>query len=707
MENETIEITETEDVEVKAETSLVTVENENATDENEEQIEDPDYIDREISWLKFNDRVLYQINRKDLPLTEKIKFVGIAASNLDEFISVRFSYIFHQYIQENDYIDKRYYKNLLNKISFQKVNIGNAFLSFYNLILDKVIDVNVEDSKIKKYFDNNIFPMITPIAVDKNKEIPRFNENDLNFFIKLKDSVSKYCFIQIPHELGRLVKIGKSYHFIEDIVEKNLSSIFNISTKLDYIIFKVVKQYDEEVQNDPKKSVIEKLDEVLKKRGDNNIIYLDIVSGANDNRKLIKALYKLLKVPKNHIHIAKAPHVIGLQFLNNKIDIPDKLISEIEPVPPEWVSDFTPKIPSDLFGETSILDYLDNDDLILHHPYDSYDTVIDFMNEAANDKNVVSIKQTLYRVSSVKSPIVKALCDAAQNGKKVTVMLELLARFNEKMNMKLINKLKESGCNVIYSIDNIKTHCKICLVTKVTKKGTVSYSHVSTGNYNEETASVYTDISYFTSRSNIAKDLNSIFNMITGFTNLDNLHLISYSPLTLRKKLYEKFDECVEFAKANPDKKVKIFIKVNSISDTLMVDRIYEVSENKNIYIYIVCRGICSILPRNNICILSIIGRFLEHSRIYTFNYDNVDSVYISSADLLTRNLDRRIEILVPIKDKKCREKINSICDTLLKDVSNSFTMTGSGEFIHTQELLEDINQPLPYKNAHNDFMVK
>ena len=676
---------------VKIENSVVI---EEGDEENHETVVNPTWIDRDLSWLKFNDRVLYQVQRKDLSLDVKIKFIGIASSNLDEFISVRFSYAYHQYIKADDSETEKYYKKLLEAISKQKKDIEDIFSYYYDSVLTKIGGSNSKKDKTKKYFNTEIFSAITLIGVDKNKDIPRFSEKDLNIFIKFKiNGSTKYCFIQIPHELGRFLKIGKERHFIEDVVIDNISSIFNTSRNIEHIVFKVTKQYDEEIQTDSRKSIIERIEDVLKKRRDNNIIYLDIFYGNNKKEKLVKNLYKLLKVPKNHVHISNIPRAIGLQFLTDDIKIP----SELDEKSINWIDDFTPRIPSDLFGENSILDYLSEDDLILHHPYDSYDIIINFLNEAANDKNVISIKQTLYRVSSLKSPIIKALCLAAQNGKRVTVMLEVLARFNEKMNIELISKLREAGCNVVYSMDSIKTHCKICIVSKKTKKEYITYSHISTGNYNEETASVYTDISYLTSKSNIGHDLNSIFNMISGFTSPENLKTVSFSPITLRKQLEYEINQCA--LNGTVDKPALIKIKVNSISDTDMVNKLYQATDNKNVNINIICRGICSIVSKENIKIKSIIGRFLEHSRIYIFEYGDTKNVYISSADLLTRNLDRRIEILMPLK-RKCKKKIQDIFSTLWSDEANSFIMDGTGEFNqHTNYDKEDAI------NAHNLLM--
>jgi polyphosphate kinase len=317
--------------------------------------------------------------------------------------------------------------------------------------------------------------------------------------------------------------------------------------------------------------------------------------------------------------------------------------------------------------------------VLLHHPYESYDVIVDFLREAASDKNVLSIKQTLYRVSSEESPIVKALCKAANNGIKVTVMLELLARFDEKRNLNLIDKLKAAGVSIVYSLENLKTHCKMILVTKKTKKGLHQYSYMATGNFNEKTARLYTDISLFTSSKKFGKDLNTVFNTLTGYSKPNHLEIISVAPNTLRDRLYELIKFEMEEAKKN--RKALIKIKVNSICDLGIMDMLKKASR-AGVKIQILCRGICSIKPDENIAIYSIIGKNLEHSRIYEFYHAGTWKRFISSADLLSRNLDKRIELLIPVKDKDCGKKLNKIFNRIYrKDTFNKFVMKRNGSY--------------------------
>ena len=665
------------------------------------------FINRELSWLDFNDRVIAQYNRTDVPFHDRLTFLGIAASNLDEFISVRFSGLFHDMERsESDELNATYRK-VLSRITEQREKI--------NTYVNKGIPERMSNSivrygderfkltdKLKRYFKHEIFPILTPISLGSNKEVPKFNDNDVNFFIKLASNQegvkSTYCFLQIPHQIPRTIRMGKHYYFVEDIVRSMFDEIFNNSIIESYILFKVIKECDTEVDHDDNISIIDRVNNVLVKREENNVIFLDVEMDHEDlstSSSLLKKLTKLLKVERKHVYSINTKTVglrtIAHQYLKvkpfRKVDIEGDV---------EWKS-FKPKLPSELIDETSIFDYLDDDDLILHHPYHSYDTVVGFIQEAANDPDVISIKQTLYRVSSEKSPIIQALCNAAMSGKKVTVMLELLARFDERQNINLINKLNQSGCNIVYSLEGLKTHCKMCIVTKATKKGIVTYSHVGTGNYNEKTANIYTDISYLTSNRAIGHDLSSLFNMITGFSKPDELKRIKYSPYTLRPTLVDEMTRCCE--ESSIEDPSHIYIKINSLSDVSMVATMEKLIERyPTCQWHITVRGICSLpaLDRyTNVTIKSVVGRFLEHSRIYGFVSKGKDRVYISSADMLTRNLDKRIEILCPINDKSCKARLFDILKTFENDTTNSWYATENG-FI--QRELTDVN-------CHNEFI--
>ena len=333
-----------------------------------------------------------------------------------------------------------------------------------------------------------------------------------------------------------------------------------------------------------------------------------------------------------------------------------------------------------MIGEHDIFTAIDNEDIILHHPYESYDPVVKFLQHSAYDSNVITIKQTLYRVSSADSPIVDALCKAAKNGKQVSVILEIKARFDEDRNISLIDKLHSSGVKLIYGVEELKTHCKFITVVRKSKDGLKIYSHMATGNYNDKTAKIYTDISYFTSKFKVGQDLISIFNMLSGFSEATpKINRLYFSPYNLRKKLISLIDK--EIKNVHNGKTAAVTIKVNSISDKEIIDKLYQASK-AGVKIMIFCRGICSMKPINsNIVIKSIVGRYLEHSRIYYF-YNNKDPLlFISSADLLTRNLDKRFELLIPVKEYSAKNKLTRIISMYYKDEFNTFTMNKDGTY--------------------------
>ena len=670
------------------------------------------FIDRELSWIQFNERVIDQARRDDIPLQEKLVFLGHAASNLDEFISVRFSevYLKAQNTDSVDYADNlSLYGKLLEQIREQKSEIAKleSELTSNEIISSKMLGVvGVDEQHLEEFFKENVFPALTPISVENNKEIPKFDDEDINIFIELKDTdkdkKSTYCILPIPKQLKRVFKIGNAYFNIEDLVTKNLALIFSNKVVENFAYFKVNKNYSEEVDHNTSIKILDRANAVVKKRRENNIVFLDISTNEeNFKSEFIKALIKFTRVPKKHVCRFGLDRRLGLQFLKTK---PYKKIfnkAEDYVIPPEWKSDFEPVYPKELLGFDSLFEYLDeNEDLVIHHPYESYDVVLSFIKEAASNPNVVSIKQTLYRVSSEKSPIIKALCEAARNGIRVTVMLELLARFDEVQNIKLVDKLKAAGVTVIYSMEKIKTHCKMCIVTKSTKRGIKTYTHVSTGNYNEKTAQSYADISYFTSRNDIATDLTSVFNMITGFSKPTNTEVISFSPLTLRSTIEKEIDYL--FDNASSKQPGYIDIKVNSLSDREMVNKLYFATDNPNLHVRIIARGICSMTNLNDqIEIKSVIGKFFEHSRIYIFRYNGFSKVYISSADLLTRNLDKRIEILVPISDN-CKQKVIDIFDTLWEDRANSYWMREDGKYLRSSECKPDVEN----KSCYDSFII-
>lgn len=663
------------------------------------------YINRELSWMEFNKRVLHQSIRKGVPLLERLKFLGITASNLDEFIMVRFASVLNKLMCEKEEVDisgltpQEEYEKLLDEImKFKKMQEEiyvklDQKLYKNNIIISKFKDLTPKEKmSVEKLFSRHIYPLLTPITFDTTKDFPLIRSKQLCIIVGVEDehnpNLNVVSIIPIDRGLDRLYPVEsedvdeQKYILLEEIIFNFLHKIF-MNKKIIYKgCMRILRQADIELDHNEDIYIIDRMKQTLVKREFSDPIFMDISS--NIPKQLLKLFMKIFNLNKHHVY--KCEHIVDLSFLAS-MPIRNS-VYEYEP--------FSPQYPEELIGEHDMFTAIDNGDILLHHPYESFGPVVKFLEHAANDKDVLAIKQTLYRVSSTDSPIVEALCKAAQNGKQVSVLLEIKARFDEDRNMSLIDKLKISGCKIIYGIEELKTHCKFILVVRKSKKGLKTYCHIGTGNYNDKTAKIYTDLSYFTSSSKIGEDLITIFNILSGFSDpRDNINKIYYSPFNIRSRLYEMIDREIEYAERG--KKAMIMLKLNSLSDQGVIRRLYEASE-RGVKINILCRGICSMKPINkNIKIRSIVGRYLEHSRIYYFHNNDKPKIYVSSADLLTRNLDRRVEIMVPITDSEVRDKLLDIFKNYWRDSFNTYIMDEEGNY----NLLAKKNE----FNVHEYFM--
>lgn len=617
-----------------------------------------EFVNRELSWLDFNIRVLECADFKDNPLNERLNFLGITGSNLEEFISVRFANAYNNKDSEpySEILKEiKHFKELQHK-SYTKLkekidkNYGYKFI--------KPEDLNKKGRcKLLKIFNNNIFPLLTPIDINTN------NINILNYttyvgvVIKSRNK-ERLTIIPIFKSIEPWVIIEENIMMVEDVISYYLRSHIFINQEIEATgIFRVVKDASVILSHDESKFIVDRMEETLDRREHSNPLYLDITKDSDE--LLVRYLTSFLKIPPGHIY--KKSRIVNYRIFSQL-----KLFGKKESYKP-----FTPFEYENYENYYNLFQALRHEDILLHHPYDSYNTVIKFIEHAASDHKVRAIRQTLYRVSGIDSPIVNALCKAARNGINVTVLVEIKARFDEDNNLRLIEKLQRAGVVVVYGSEFLKTHCKMCIVSRAEKGKIKNYCHVATGNYNEKTARLYTDISYLTSRKKIGKDLGLIFNIISGHSRPDKrLDRIYYSPVNLRKQLEKCIDR--EIRNVKKGKKGAIFIKVNSISDTRMVNKLYEAAKS-GVKIYIICRGVCSITPTKNIFIKSIVGRFLEHSRIYYFYNSKDEEYYISSADLLTRNLDRRVETLIRLKDKNIISQMQWIVDIMKLDTANSY----------------------------------
>jgi polyphosphate kinase len=652
--------------------------------ENQSKFDDPDfYINRESSWVDFNKRVLHQATRKVIPLLERLKFLGISASNIDEFIMVRFSSILNKLNKSEHDIaglnPEEEYRLILNKIKDFKILQNECYSKLSKKLLKKnihicnFIELNIkEKEEVEKIFCKNIYPLLTPITYDTTKEFPTLKSKQLNIIVTLQDRLNPNFQVisLIPIEnLDRIYKInneGTKFILLEEIIFNFLHKIF-INKKIVYCgCCRILREADIELDHNRDIYIIDRMKQTLIQREFSKSIFIEV--NENIPKYILKLLLKILDLEKTHVF--KSNNILDLSFWAS---IPIKNLNyEYKP--------FIPQYPEELIGEHDMFTAIENNDIILHHPYESFEAVVKFIEHAAEDKQVLAIKQTLYRVSSTDSPIVEALCRASENGKQVSVLLEIKARFDEDRNISLIEKLKLSGCKLIYGVEELKTHCKFSVVVRKTSKGIKIYSHLGTGNYNDKTSKIYTDLSYFTVKDKIGEDLITVFNILSGYSEpTTEINKMYFSPYNLRSRLTECINREIQNVKKG--KKGQITFKLNSLSDKDIIKKLYEASE-EGVEINIFCRGICSMKPINkNIKIKSVIGRFLEHSRIYYFFNNGKTDLYMSSADLLTRNLDKRVELLIPLTDEEVKIKLLNILGKYFDDRFNTYKMNFEGKY--------------------------
>lgn len=668
------------------------------------------YISRDFSWIKFNERVLQQAYKfNSVPLLERIKFLGIASSNLDEFIMVRFGKLYNnRFSTELDLSGislGEEYKILFEEIKKFRKKIRNTYkmlkTNLHSVRID-IVSYSILNSDDKKYIDNifmnEIYPLLTPIAFDTTKEFPSIRSKELTMIVTLEDG-NEYSKEDVM-SLISLRNIPRMYPIynnngsvqvvlLEDIIQHNLKRLFINKKVIECGLFRIFRNAYLEVSNDRTVYLVDRMKEILTNRNISTPIMMEY---SNIGKTTLDILISIMNIQSNSV--IECRDEIDYSMC---LDFPKINNCEL------YYRDFRPQFPKEFITGTDIFSVLDKQDVIVHHPYESYEPVIKFIEDAANDNNVLAIRQTLYRVSSENSPIINALCKAAKRGCRVTVLLEVKARFDEDRNISLIDKLKLSGCQIIYGLENLKTHCKLTSIIRKENDKLTTYTHIGTGNYNEKTAKLYTDISFFTSNKHIGRDTTTLFNILSGYSSPENKEITSiyFSPYNLRLKLDELIDK-----ERRKGKDGKIILKLNSLSDKDMIDKLYKALD-KGVDITIICRGSCSISRRRkdgskykNLTIKSIIGRYLEHSRIYVFGKDKDTKVFIASADMLTRNLDRRIELLTPIIDENCKNKLLEILNILIIDNINSFIVNQNDEYIK-----EDIDSMII--NSHKIFMDK
>ena len=668
---------------------------------------DPKYFEnRELSWLKFNQRVLDEARDKNLPILERLKFVSIASSNLDEFFMVRVASLKDM---ENAGYTKKDLAGLTPTQQLEAIHESTRKLvdqqySMFNRSLLPIMkekgirligayeDLNEEQSVyVDRYFAEQVYPVLTPMAVDASRPFPLIRNKSLNIaaLIRRKDHGSRllktkgkkdeleFATVQVPSGLPRLVAIpsekDERYTFLllEQVIEKNLDKLFLNYDVVCAYPYRIMRNADLSFDEDEASDLLKEIQKQLSKRQWGQVIRLEVEDKVD--KRLLKILEENFEIEEMNVYRINGS--IDLTFLMKMHGLAGCEDLRQESYVPQRNPRITP-------GE-NIFSEIKKGDILLHHPYETFDPVVDFIKQAAKDEKVLAIKQTLYRVSG-NSPIIAALARAAENGKQVTVLVELKARFDEENNIVWAKKLEQAGCHVIYGLVGLKTHCKIALVVRREEEGIVRYVHLGTGNYNDSTAKQYTDCGMFTCSEMYGQDATAVFNMLSGYSEPASWNKLAVAPIWLRKRFIALIQR--EIHHAQEGKEGLIVAKMNSLCDKEIIENLYEASA-AGVKIYLIVRGICCLrtgIPgvSENIHVCSIVGTFLEHSRIFYFYNNGQEDIYMGSADWMPRNLDRRVEIIFPVEEEELKSKLKHILDVQLRDNLKAYRMNDEGEYV-------------------------
>ena len=669
------------------------------------------YINRELSWLEFNKRVLEEAENSKIPLGERLNFLSISGSNLDEFFMVRVAGLKGQvdsdvFIETIDgLMPEQVLYEVIKKSKFIKKKQNECWeiilkeLSKNGIKVCGTKQLNVTEKRwLKTYFVKEIFPLLTPVAIDPAHPFPFVPNLGLSIVLKLKNKKSKNIIrvvIPFPKGLKKFIKVNDTNKFIptDNIIIFFIDQLFPKYTFISYGAFRLIRDSDIEF-SDEAEDLVTTFENQLRKRRYGREVLLEMTKSIPEDLK--NMIINSLNI--NRENIIYAEHILDISSANQ---ITSSVNKELK-----W-KNFKPRFPE------RIKDANDNcfaairyKDMIVHHPYESFDVVVKFLRQAAKDKKVLVIKQTIYRTAKENNEIIEALVEAAEEGKSVTALLEIKARFDEELNIKVSRYLKRYGVQVVYGSINLKTHAKISLVVRRERKGLNTYVHFGTGNYHINTAKVYTDLSLFTCNKELAEDAQQFFNMATGYASPSRWRHLSIAPDNLRNDILTLIDN--EISNKLRGKKSEIWFKCNSLIDEEVINKLYKASQ-VGVKIELIVRGVCCLRPQikglsENISVRSIVGRFLEHSRIYCFsNGHSMPSskakIFISSADIMPRNFDRRYEVMVPILNQTVHKQIlNQIMVANLKDNTQAWEMKSSGEYSRIKEGKSPIS-------AHNYFM--
>ena len=655
------------------------------------------FTNRELSWLLFDKRVLGEAKDKDNPLFERLKFLSITASNLDEFFMVRVASL-------KDMVSAGYKKKdiagmtaaeQLAKVIEETHKLVEQMYVVYNRFLMPQLtenglhiikhheDLNKEDAAfVDRYFADNVYPVLTPMAVDSSRPFPLIRNRSLNLGALMKkkngEGEPEFATVQVPSVLSRIVTIPDTKEtkviLLEEVIERNIHKLF-----LNYDIicsypFRIMRNADLAIEEDEAEDLLQEIEKQLKKRQWGQAIRLEVEAGIDE--RLLKLIRNELEIEQDDIYAISGPldltFLMKMYGLDGFDDLKEHGYLKPQPVP-------------ELAQEADVFAKIRESDILMHHPYQTFEPVVNFIRQAAKDPDVLAIKQTLYRVSG-NSPIVAALEQAADNGKQVSVLVELKARFDEENNIVWAKRLEKAGCHVIYGLVGLKTHSKITLVVRREEHGIRRYVHLGTGNYNDTTAKLYTDVGLFTCSESIGEDATAVFNMLSGYSEPRNWNKLSLAPLWLKDRFLHLIEREKDYALQG--RAAHIIAKMNSLCDKDIIEALYEASA-AGVKIDLIIRGICCLkvgIPgiSESITVRSIVGNYLEHARIFYFENDGKPEYYCSSADWMPRNLDRRVEILFPVEKPQLQEKLRHILDCQLRDTAKASVLRRDGSYEKT-----------------------
>ena len=661
----------------------------------------PEYFyNRELSWLKFNLRVLKEAMVKDTPLLERLKFIAISASNLDEFFMVRVAGLWSNFdsgVEKRDASGMSVHEQLvaISQAAHEQVRTQTkslialmAEMDAVKLHFRRVKDLSeLGKDWLEEYYREVVFPVLTPMAVDASRPFPFLANKTLNLAVELikADGEHSMGLIQVPSVLDRIVEVEpedkRTFVFLEDIIASHCHDLFKGCHILDMVSFRVTRDSDLDLEEDDSVDLMKEVEESLRKRKRGAAVRLEIFK--TNNNRIKKFLEENLDVTEMEVYEINGPldPTCFFKFIGMKGMWP-------------WLYEpFVPQRPLELPDDSDLFAAIRANDILLHHPYESFDPVVKLVSDAADDPQVLAIKQTLYRVSG-NSPIVAALARAAENGKQVTVLVELKARFDEENNILWARRLEKAGCHVIYGLVGLKTHAKIILIVRKEDNGIKRYLHLGTGNYNDSTAKLYTDLGLMTANDEFGSDASAFFTRLSGYSEPPVWNKLVMAPLGLREKIYALIDN--EIAMVRAGREGHIIAKMNSLIDQPVIQKLYEASA-AGVHIDLIVRGICGLRTgiegiSDNITVRSIVGRQLEHSRIFWFANGGEEQLYLSSADWMPRNLNDRVELFFPVETEEHIRRIKALLDLYLRDNVGAHMMQSNGTYRRVRNKLEPVS---------------